>query len=142
MRDLCSRFFCAFLGTIRPIFQFFGRANRGVTLMKKSHLLLGATAFVVAISVSQPAFAQDAATAEAAQADEATSSADMQQAIVVTGSRIRRDEFSVAEPITVITAEEITQAGFNRSEEHTSELQSLMRISYAVFCLKKKKKNH
>src|SRR3546814_3077462 len=27
---------------------------------------------------------------------------------------------------------------FNRSEEHTSELQSLMRISYAVFCLKKK----
>src|SRR3546814_7689803 len=27
----------------------------------------------------------------------------------------------------------------NRSEEHTSELQSLMRISYAVFCLKKKK---
>src|SRR3546814_5326440 len=32
-------------------------------------------------------------------------------------------------------------AGVNRSEEHTSELQSLMRISYAVFCLKKKKKS-
>src|SRR3546814_5319189 len=31
-------------------------------------------------------------------------------------------------------------AEFYRSEEHTSELQSLMRISYAVFCLKKKKK--
>src|SRR3546814_10492787 len=31
------------------------------------------------------------------------------------------------------------QAGAGRSEEHTSELQSLMRISYAVFCLKKKK---
>src|SRR3546814_5510157 len=29
-----------------------------------------------------------------------------------------------------------------RSEEHTSELQSLMRISYAVFCLKKKKKRN
>src|SRR3546814_10220367 len=29
----------------------------------------------------------------------------------------------------------------NRSEEHTSELQSLMRISYAVFCLKNKKKH-
>src|SRR3546814_3341209 len=29
-----------------------------------------------------------------------------------------------------------------RSEEHTSELQSLMRISYAVFCLKKKTQNH
>src|SRR3546814_3507511 len=31
-------------------------------------------------------------------------------------------------------------AGHGRSEEHTSELQPLMRISYAVFCLKKKKK--
>src|SRR3546814_5003283 len=31
-------------------------------------------------------------------------------------------------------------SGLHRSEEHTSELQSLMRISYAVFCLKKKKK--
>src|SRR3546814_6651976 len=30
----------------------------------------------------------------------------------------------------------------NRSEEHTSELQSLMRISYAVFCLKKKTTEH
>src|SRR3546814_2917722 len=33
------------------------------------------------------------------------------------------------------------EATRNRSEEHTSELQSLMRISYAVFCLKKKKKS-
>src|SRR3546814_2759631 len=32
--------------------------------------------------------------------------------------------------------------GGPRSEEHTSELQSLMRISYAVFCLKTKKKTH
>src|SRR3546814_7000235 len=31
---------------------------------------------------------------------------------------------------------------FARSEEHTSELQSLMRISYAVFCLKKKKQHN
>src|SRR3546814_4149029 len=31
---------------------------------------------------------------------------------------------------------------FDRSEEHTSELQSLMRISYAVFCLKKKNTSH
>src|SRR3546814_2799859 len=35
----------------------------------------------------------------------------------------------------------MSRAEFIRSEEHTSELQSLMRISYAVFCLKKKK-NH
>src|SRR3546814_8921407 len=38
-------------------------------------------------------------------------------------------------PLHLLGAEHIL-----RSEEHTSELQSLMRISYAVFCLKKKKK--
>src|SRR3546814_10281535 len=42
---------------------------------------------------------------------------------------------SGAEPITLDVAD---VRGFSRSEEHTSELQSLMRISYAVFCLKKK----
>src|SRR3546814_2901951 len=36
----------------------------------------------------------------------------------------------------------VTALATNRSEEHTSELQSLMRISYAVFCLKKKQKKH
>src|SRR3546814_3449293 len=36
----------------------------------------------------------------------------------------------------------IKPAAGHRSEEHTSELQSLMRISYAVFCLKKKKNKH
>src|SRR3546814_7837703 len=43
---------------------------------------------------------------------------------------------------TVITPNrsEMQDAVGRRSEEHTSELQSLMRISYAVFCLKKKKK--
>src|SRR3546814_1478513 len=35
----------------------------------------------------------------------------------------------------------VERAEEDRSEEHTSELQSLMRISYAVFCLKKKKRN-
>src|SRR3546814_5900464 len=34
------------------------------------------------------------------------------------------------------------QRALERSEEHTSELQSLMRISYAVFCLNKKKNTH
>src|SRR3546814_10691836 len=40
---------------------------------------------------------------------------------------------SLRQAITESTSDKI-----NRSEEHTSELQSLMRISYAVFCLKKK----
>src|SRR3546814_6146413 len=42
---------------------------------------------------------------------------------------------------SLISVSMILASGLSRSEEHTSELQSLMRISYAVFCLKKKKKN-
>src|SRR3546814_2092055 len=53
-------------------------------------------------------------------------------------------------PVIAGVAETTTRAACNyaadvealRSEEHTSELQSLMRISYAVFCLKKKKHNN
>src|SRR3546814_2205020 len=41
---------------------------------------------------------------------------------------------------TVFRTRRRRSGGLRRSEEHTSELQSLMRISYAVFCLKNKKK--
>src|SRR3546814_6604316 len=73
--------------------------------------------------------------------------------ILVTG-RSKEDEreasFLVIRPPPFLKAQEIeksdsfvdvpdTDHGMQRSEEHTSELQSLMRISYAVFCLKKKK---
>src|SRR3546814_1922551 len=47
---------------------------------------------------------------------------------------VQRDEHRPALVLTLLGLA-------SRSEEHTSELQSLMRISYAVFCLKKKKKN-
>src|SRR3546814_5269160 len=64
---------------------------------------------------------------------------------------IRRRDHPVHEPESVVAvarqqrgAVEVDPARAlredERSEEHTSELQSLMRISYAVFCLKKKKK--
>src|SRR3546814_7959338 len=47
--------------------------------------------------------------------------------------RLTRGELPASIPVTA--------DGEIRSEEHTSELQSLMRISYAVFCLKKKKRH-
>src|SRR3546814_3407589 len=50
----------------------------------------------------------------------------------------RRTTASMA--VTATTRSSAATATTFRSEEHTSELQSLMRISYAVFCLKKKKK--
>src|SRR3546814_8972523 len=40
----------------------------------------------------------------------------------------------------MLVTDAMPTVGTDRSEEHTSELQSLMRISYAVFCLKKKNK--
>src|SRR3546814_2634546 len=52
------------------------------------------------------------------------------------------DTFSAADVqlsfIGELAAVRTDRSRFRRSEEHTSELQSLMRISYAVFCLKKK----
>src|SRR3546814_3573597 len=61
-------------------------------------------------------------------------------AVVVTSTAIRRGnpevEAALERRIPVVRRAEMLA---ERSEEHTSELQSLMRISYAVFCLQKKK---
>src|SRR3546814_7316313 len=61
------------------------------------------------------------------------------RAVAADGGHRRRDERSVAVGGFSIRKALWWCAGPIRSEEHTSELQSLMRISYAVFCLKKKK---
>src|SRR3546814_5545980 len=54
-------------------------------------------------------------------------------------NRARRDLKQDAFPLLSESQVVIDVRDISRSEEHTSELQSLMRISYAVFCLKKKK---
>src|SRR3546814_1891623 len=57
-------------------------------------------------------------------------------------NRSKRNEQTIesgSEPVALGAA--CARLAAHRSEEHTSELQSLMRISYAVFCLKKKKLN-
>src|SRR3546814_987788 len=51
-----------------------------------------------------------------------------------------RSEYQRGGGVPCLIAVDQDKSG-NRSEEHTSELQSLMRISYAVFCLKKKKRS-
>src|SRR3546814_10278389 len=74
---------------------------------------------------------------------------------VPAGTRLQQPSFPRDLPLEEITLSEIIDSTYrtgyfgkwHRSDEHTSELQSLMRISYAVFCLKKKKvhtteKNH
>src|SRR3546814_2605660 len=92
-------------------------------------------------------------TAHAQEAPQPDDAAAANDEIVVTGTAgggINRQDAAFA--ITSINSDAIERAapnstadlfkvipGVSRSEEHTSELQSLMRISYAVFCLKKKK---
>src|SRR3546814_3089090 len=53
---------------------------------------------------------------------------------------LRRD--AAGAPVLLIDELDRSDEPFERSEEHTSELQSLMRISYPVFCLKKNKNQH
>src|SRR3546814_10680600 len=52
---------------------------------------------------------------------------------------LQKGQVSLSAALSRVQAQEMIR---NRSEEHTSELQSLMRISYAVFCLKKKTTTH
>ena len=92
--------------------------------MKKSHLLLGAATIVVAASVSIPAYAQEtpaeAANCEDANNDGLCDSVETEkdaQNIVVTGSRIRRNQFNTADPVQLITRDEATLAGFNSTAE-------------------------
>src|SRR3546814_10628242 len=57
----------------------------------------------------------------------------------VSGGRFNRIDVGGVINIPIVEGKLKSSIAFSRSEEHTSELQSLMRISYAVFCLKKKK---
>src|SRR3546814_10153337 len=64
---------------------------------------------------------------------------------VVSGLTVGERQWGMA-VLVILAAAGLAMAGagaarMDRSEEHTSELQSLMRISYAVFCLKKKTSN-
>src|SRR3546814_10777249 len=63
---------------------------------------------------------------------------------VLTVARPDREERMIQLLVQIVGlgVETATVLVRERSEEHTSELQSLMRISYAVFCLKKKKTQH
>src|SRR3546814_7142560 len=60
-------------------------------------------------------------------------------AVAIDASRAQQAASCVAQPGAGIASGASTMTSASRSEEHTSELQSLMRTSYAVFCLKKKR---
>src|SRR3546814_8231418 len=68
------------------------------------------------------------------------SAAQLDAAIVGASDPLGNATGGPYNPANVIALIDGRDRNIARSEEHTSELQSLMRISYAVFCLKKKKK--
>src|SRR3546814_7231931 len=87
------------------------------------------------------AFAQDAAAP--ADTGTAVDDTDYGNDIIVTASKRSQTLQDTPVAVSVTSAAQLEDAQIRdlidlRSEEHTSELQSLMRISYAVFCLKKK----
>src|SRR3546814_8406738 len=105
---------------MRGIFQLSGGASMGAS-----------AAAIVAMAMASPAMAQKRSFNVPAQnAARAIPEFARQAGIQIVAS-------GVATPGHTTDAVQ----GSMRSEEHTSELQSLMRISYAVFCLKKKKQH-
>src|SRR3546814_8716489 len=76
---------------------------------------------------------------DAGLTDEQADIAFVQFSVIVLGNMVLHENQNDDGEGVAIDPERIEQ-GIDRSEEHTSELQSLMRISYAVFCLKKKTK--
>src|SRR3546814_7108744 len=83
--------------------------------------------------------------AQGAYAQETDEGLNTANEIVVTARRREESLQDVPVAVTAVSAESlerkqidsIAQVGESRSEEHTSELQSLMRLSYAVLCLTK-----
>lgn len=80
--------------------------------MKISRLLTATALVSAGFAIPHVAWAQETATRTQPATEEPE-----EEEVTVVGSRIRRDEYSTAEPITVITNEEMTQAGFNSAAE-------------------------
>src|SRR3546814_5277700 len=99
------------------------------------------------VGTASPAFAQDASDGTVQQRADTSGARSPTEIVVTAQKRVERIQ-DVPIAISAFSGEALAaqkvEGGFDlmkavpRSEEHTSELQSLMRISYAVFCLKKK----
>src|SRR3546814_1563294 len=102
--------------------------------MRKTYILIAALLAAPLVACGQSGDETDVSEGEEAAADDYERGPH-------NGRMLRDGDFA----IEVTVFEEGVPPEYRlyayRSEEHTSELQSLMRISYAVFCLKKKKNN-
>src|SRR3546814_6465056 len=97
-------------------------------MMKHNDFLRAAAALTVTLGL---AAAPHAVSAQEASPFDARQSEAIERLV---------QQYLLEHPEVLVEALRRYEQQQQRSEEHTSELQSLMRISYAVFCLKKKKK--
>src|SRR3546814_8162333 len=111
----------------------FAGARQGITAMAISGSALKSTIGPDRLDMTSPASRADLAIGMQLLRASNMKAVRLQLALV------RRDSGLAIDAIDGLIDLDAEIAGF-RSEEHTSELQSLMRISYAVFCLKKKNK--
>src|SRR3546814_6778645 len=116
--------------------------------MKRNHMFMMAGALALAVGVAGTAMAQSSAVAQAMAAGTVGEQADGYLGVkgsVAAAVKAEVDSINIKRRAAYtdlaakrgVTVADMA-AATGRSEEHTSELQSLMRISYAVFCLKKK----
>src|SRR3546814_2364349 len=99
--------------------------------------MIGIAAALASTCFATPALAATSTRVVITQDQQDVPETRIQLFDIDTGAEVKREEDE-----DETGALFLLDGGRYRSEEHTSELQSLMRISYAVFCLQKKKTSH
>src|SRR3546814_3833444 len=122
----------------RPTVSYSGARGIGGSVMKR---MFAVSAIGIGVFASQPALAETIylACTLVSESDKNVTHFDvtLNEEAGNAGFVIRETGWSPQKMTAAFTPRDVTFVS-PRSEEHTSELQSLMRISYAVFCLKKK----
>src|SRR3546814_7010197 len=126
--DVCSSDLSYQLG-------LFGEVGRGVAASRAQYEGAGYDYATVLIS-TEAEIARNYVLARAYQAQ----LANARRSLAIQDDNLEIAGFRVQAGLVSSLDQEQARAARARSVEHTSELQSLMRISYAVFCLKKKKR--
>src|SRR3546814_2105111 len=114
-------------------------------MMTKSMALLGTSLVGSMLGMTMPAHAQDAATPQMGVQDILVTARRQEESLQTTPIAVTALGEAALVRSQVVNVSDVQRTAPSvviRSEEHTSELQSLMRISYAVFCLKKKKNKY
>src|SRR3546814_10251460 len=111
------------------------RSTRTYTLFPYTTLFRSITTTAAAYYLATHPEWQDRARQESLALGDAPPDIDALESLDTLG-RIIKEALRLLAPVPLVMRKTVTDT---RSEEHTSELQSLMRISYAVFCLTKKK---